>query len=64
MEVFKCDICWKNHATFEHRIYEKLRLVKSGVPIENLFVMSDETSGDEKTDERLKKIREAVDNST
>ena len=37
-EDFKCGICGREHATWEHRIYEKLRLAEIGVPIENLFV--------------------------
>jgi len=38
-ETLTCGICGLNHATWEHRIYEKLRLVEIGVPPENLFLI-------------------------
>ena len=57
----KCEVCGKEHATWEHRIYEKLKLVESGVPIETLFIMPDEETGDEKVDGKLKEIRNAID---
>ena len=46
----KCRVCGKNHATWEHRIYEKIKLAEIGVPIERLFIIiPDELeSGDEK----------------
>ncbi len=47
-ESLKCGICGKGHATWEHRIYEKLRLVEIGVPVENLFIiLPDELSREE-----------------
>lgn len=33
----KCNICGKNHKTWEHKIYEKAKLAKIGVPLEHLF---------------------------
>lgn len=35
----KCEICNKPHATWEHRIYEKLKLAEMGIPIERLFII-------------------------
>lgn len=46
MTVLKCGVCGKNHATWEHRIYEKIKLVEIGVPIERLFIIiPDELEG-------------------
>lgn len=56
-----CKICGKNHATFEHRIYEKLKLAASGVPIETLFIMSNENTGNTVIDDKLNKIREVLE---
>ena len=58
--MFKCDVCGREHATWEHRIYEKLRLAESGVLIENLFVMPAEDTGDENVDGKLKKLNKAL----
>ena len=57
MTKFDCAICHKNHATQEHRIYEKLRLAESGVSIKTLFIMPNETTGNPDVDSRLKEIR-------
>jgi len=35
----ECEICGRNHATWEHHIYERLRLAEAGVPIERLFII-------------------------
>jgi hypothetical protein len=61
MSEFKCDVCGKGHATWEHRIYEKLKLAEAGVPLETLFIMPDELTGDKKVDKRLKQIRKALE---
>ena len=58
----KCEICGNKHATWEHRIYEKIKLVESGVPIENLFIMPDEETDNENVNKRLHNIREIVAN--
>lgn len=39
MGTLKCDVCGKAHATWEHRIYGKIKLVEMGVPIERLFII-------------------------
>lgn len=57
----KCNICGKSHATWEHRIYEKLKLVESGVPIETLFIMPDEETGNETLNNKLKEVRDILD---
>jgi len=36
---FICAKCGKNHATWEHRIYEKIKLAEMGVPLERLFII-------------------------
>lgn len=56
----KCDICGKEHFTSEHRIYAKLKLAEMGVPIETLFVMPNENTGNCKIDEKLKEIRDIL----
>ena len=38
-ERMNCEKCGRNHATWEHRIYEKIKLVEIGVPLENLFII-------------------------
>ena len=38
MKVLKCNKCGNNHVDWEHKIYEKLKLVEIGVPYERLFV--------------------------
>jgi len=53
----KCEICGKKHATEEHRIYEKLKLAESGVPIETLFIMPNEKTGNKNIDDKLDEIR-------
>lgn len=58
-----CEKCGREHATWEHRIYEKLKLAQSGVPIETLFIMTGETTGDKLTDEKLKEIRDIGDSN-
>lgn len=55
-----CDTCGGKHATWEHRIFLKLQLAESGVPIETLFVMPDEETGDEVVDSKLEDIRKAL----
>ena len=61
MSEFKCEKCGKDHATWEHRIYEKLKLAESGVPIETLFVMPNETTGNYNTDKKLKELRDILE---
>lgn len=39
MAELRCEICNSNHATWEHRIYEKIKLAEIGVPIERLFII-------------------------
>ena len=49
MKTMNCDICGRNHATWEHKVFEKLRLAETGMPIERLFVTldcSDMTTGE------------------
>lgn len=58
---FHCRVCGQDHATWEHRIYEKLQLAESGVPLEPLFVMPGETTGNKDIDIGLKEIREALE---
>ena len=59
----KCDICGNKHATWEHGIYEKLKLAETGVPFENLFVMPYEETDNENVNEKLREVREILGDS-
>ena len=62
--MFKCAVCGREHATREHSIFEKLRLVESGVPIETLFITPDEDTDDENVDGKLKEINKVLGQKT
>jgi len=54
MAELKCGVCGKSHATWEHRIYEKIKLAEIGVPIEHLFIIiPDELEIEEVKDEQI-----------
>ena len=56
-----CETCGNKHGTWEHGIYEKLKLAETGVPIETLFVMPGEETDDENVNEKLREIREILE---
>lgn len=60
MSKFICETCGRGHHTNEHRIYEKLKLAEMGVPIETLFVMPDEETGNPQIDEKLNEIKDTL----
>ncbi len=38
-QILKCETCGGAHATWEHRIYGKIKLAEIGVPLERLFII-------------------------
>lgn len=57
MSIRICGICGEKHSTGEHQIHQSLGLSDTNVPINHLFLIDGELSGDEKKDARLKEIR-------
>lgn len=54
MNKFNCEICGKNHATWEHTIVEKANLMTIGVPPEHLFdFIVDTNNKPDKEDKRI-----------
>ena len=47
-----CEICGRKHATWEHKVFDKLRLAETGMPLKRLFVIIG--SGEEQSDDPYK----------
>ena len=60
-QTFLCEVCRGNHATWEHGIYMKIKLVEMGVPLENIFIIPDEETGDTAIDKKIREIENIVE---